>query len=258
MEFGTKSNVGNYRKENQDRVDIFHNQHFHFLILCDGMGGHYGGSLASSTTISTFRKEFLGKNFPIDSDNFEDYTFWFKQTIKKCIDEMIKKANGDEAKLDMGTTVTCALVNTKAKILTIFNIGDSRTFILSTDGELKQVTKDQNLLNNLIAEGMNEREAKLAAPNWAALVSALGPYKRRKIAVFNIEKKWYERIYAIITTCDGIHDFVRIPTMEAILNKRNTIGENLEILINEALDNKSTDNVTAGMIVLDNKKNLEG
>lgn len=259
MEFNIGTNVGRYRKENQDRVEIFHNQHFHFLILCDGMGGHYGGSLASSITIKTFGKEMKRPNFPINSDQFDDYIQWFKNTIKKAIEEMIDKANGDEAKLDMGTTVTAALINTKAQNMSVFNIGDSRTYVLSVEGELKQVTTDQNLLNNLIKEGVSEVEAK-KVKNHKALVSALGPYKRRSIAVYNIEPQLYKKIYLVLSTCDGIHDFVQRPTIENILNNNlySTMSERIQALINVALDNDSTDNVSAGVIVLDNKKNLKG
>lgn len=252
------SRVGNYRKENQDAVDVMFNQHFALLILCDGMGGHYGGALASKNTIKVFKKEFMGPNFPINSSDINDYVTWFKTCTKKAITKMVEIANGDEAKLDMGTTVTAALINNKTEQMTIFNIGDSRTYLFSVDGELKQITTDQNLLNDLIYnKGFSEKEAKLV-PNWAALMSALGPYKRRFISVTNVESKSFKRIHAVLVTCDGIHDYVSKRNMEQIISDSDEPKQILNNLIEEALSNKSTDNVSGGIIIFENHKKTWG
>ncbi|MGV2392475.1 UNVERIFIED_CONTAM: hypothetical protein O8I53_05570 [Campylobacter lari] len=68
MDLGSVSNIGLVRHENQDRVAILNNGDFTFLILCDGMGGHFGGALASSTTITIFSDSFLN-NLPKDEEN---------------------------------------------------------------------------------------------------------------------------------------------------------------------------------------------
>lgn len=61
-----ETNVGVVRSENQDRAAVFTNDKFTLAILCDGMGGHQGGSFASSITIATFEKEF-NKGFEISN-----------------------------------------------------------------------------------------------------------------------------------------------------------------------------------------------
>lgn len=58
MEYVIKTDVGTVRKENQDRAAVFVGKKMTFAILCDGMGGHMGGSYASSLTIETFEREF--------------------------------------------------------------------------------------------------------------------------------------------------------------------------------------------------------
>ena len=58
MKFYKNTDVGVVRKENQDRVAIFQEGNITFAILCDGMGGHKGGSHASAITVAAFEKEF--------------------------------------------------------------------------------------------------------------------------------------------------------------------------------------------------------
>jgi len=53
-----KTDVGVVRSENQDRASVFTNGEYTLAILCDGMGGHEGGSHASVITIDTFQRAF--------------------------------------------------------------------------------------------------------------------------------------------------------------------------------------------------------
>ncbi|WP_029513377.1 PP2C family protein-serine/threonine phosphatase [Mycoplasmopsis primatum] len=251
MKYGRTSDIGTRRLENQDAVAILTNSDFSLLLLCDGMGGHYGGGIASSTTISIFEKEFK-QNFPaLDSSSIEPFVTWIKNTVNVSKKEMIKISDRDEAKLDMGTTVTGALINTKKKYVLIFNIGDSRTFVLSTSGELTQVTVDHNYLNQLISEGVPEIEAKKYW-NQASLTSALGPDKRTKLEILTIGSNDYDRIYSLISTSDGAHDFVPKPIFENIARQNKDAETLTREIIDFALKNNSTDNATCGMIILDN------
>lgn len=252
MEYGITSDMGRVRLENQDKASYFTKGNYVLLILCDGMGGHYGGGIASRTTINTFNKAF-NNSIPAENSEIKDYVSWFKKTVDASRDEMIKISANDEAKLDMGTTVTAALLNTKTRLLLIFNIGDSRTYAMTTFGELKQITVDHNLYNKLInEEGKSPYEAKLNRFH-ASLTSALGPDKRTKIEVFDLSSQ-YEHVYSLLVTSDGVHDFIEKPKMEMILRENLNAEDMTKKLVEEALDNKSTDNCSAGMVVLDNLK----
>ncbi|QSF13442.1 PP2C family serine/threonine-protein phosphatase [Mycoplasma sp. Mirounga ES2805-ORL] len=251
MKYGMKSDVGRVRLENQDRVGIFFNKNITLLILCDGMGGHFGGGLASSTTLNVFDKKF-STNFPVDKIN-DPYVIsdWFRSTVNSARNEMIKISHNDEAKLDMGTTVTATIIDKENKIIYVFNIGDSRTYVLTRYGEIKQITIDHNLYNKLIAEGVPPVEAKMNRYH-AALTSALGPQKTTKIELFDVSKH-YDEISLFLATSDGVHDFIDLPILEQILRSELEPEAKCEELVFEALTNQSTDNCTAGIVVLDNK-----
>lgn len=252
MDYGRKSDIGTVRLENQDSLSIFTNDEFVLLLLCDGMGGHYGGSIASSTTVNIFNNEFK-KSFPnSNSNDLMPFYKWIKHTIDASRAAMIKLSDRDEAKLDMGTTVTGALINSKEKYIIIFNIGDSRTFVLTTTGELRQITVDHNLLNQLIKEGVPEMEAKKYR-NWGALTSALGPDKRTKIEIFTIEKNDFNNIYSLISTSDGVHDFIEKPVLEMFLRQNKKAQVITDEIVDYALKNYSTDNASCGIVILDNK-----
>lgn len=255
MDFGRKTDVGRIRLENQDALAIFTNDDFVLLLLCDGMGGHYGGGIASSTTISVFDKSFKNLLQPSNQEvDIKTYTQWFKETINSVKKEMIRISDKDEAKLDMGTTVTGVLINKQQQYAIIFNIGDSRTFALTTEGELKQITVDHNYLNQLIKDGVPEIEAKKYRNN-ASLTSALGPDKKTIIEFFVINQKEFQKIHAFISTSDGAHDFIEKPTMEQILRKDEKAEELASEIVDYAIENLSTDNVTCGIVILDNKAN---
>lgn len=64
MNYKINTNIGVVREENQDRATVIENNVGTLALLCDGMGGHFGGSLASSITINTFESEM--ESLPID------------------------------------------------------------------------------------------------------------------------------------------------------------------------------------------------
>ncbi|MGL6125190.1 MAG: PP2C family protein-serine/threonine phosphatase [Metamycoplasmataceae bacterium] len=235
MNYKINTNIGVVREENQDRAIVVEGNVATLALLCDGMGGHFGGSLASSITINTFASEM--ESLPIDKKQVFD---WFKNTIKKCKNNMVIEAGADELKKDMGTTVTAAIIYKDTKDIFIFNIGDSRTYIY--DGLLHQITVDHNLMNYyIIEENMSEFEAA-KLPGASALTSALGPNKKTNIEAFTIDNSNEQR--TIILTSDGIHDYVTKPNFEMILSSQMNLSEKTDALINQAIRGESTDNLT--------------
>lgn len=238
MNYTVKSDVGVVRSENQDRAAVFKNNSATFAILCDGMGGHTGGSHASSITIATFEKEF-NKSFPTKRELVDK---WFQKTIKKCGKAMTSFANGDVNLLDMGTTVTAALI-LEDEIRT-YNIGDSRTYVYN--GLLHQITTDHNLRNYYINEYGYSDEKAATVLGAAALTSALGPKKKSTIDTIKVRKS--ESVQYIILTSDGIHDYISKPNFEKIISSNATLDNMAEALIKQGIKGKSSDNLTAVIV----------
>ncbi len=235
MKYSIKSNIGVVRSENQDKASVFFNKNYHLAILCDGMGGHEGGSYASLITVATFEKEFK-KKWPQDVKKIDT---WFFNTIKKTYEEMKKFSKKNASFLDMGTTLTAAIIS--KKFIKIYNAGDSRTYIYN--GILHQITKDHNLRNYYISKYNYSEEKAATLLGAAALTSALGPNKKAKIDSFLIN--FDKNIKYVILTSDGIHDYIDKDIFEKIISsKKISLEKKSDNLIKQAIKNKSSDNLT--------------
>lgn len=246
MKHALMSDVGVVRKENQDRVAVFQRGKQTLAILCDGMGGHTGGSVASSVTVDTFEKTFT------DEIPEKKITSWFTKSINRAKKEMTLAANGDRNLLDMGTTLTAALITEKN--IYVFNIGDSRTYIYN--GLLHQVTEDHNLRNYYIDNYGYSPEEAAKISGAAALTSALGPTKKTDVDSFLLPLE--DSIKYIILTSDGIHDYIAKPTFEKILfTEKKSIEEKETEIIKQAIRGKSSDNLSIIIVDLeaDNDRN---
>ncbi|MHA1575001.1 MAG: protein phosphatase 2C domain-containing protein, partial [Alphaproteobacteria bacterium] len=62
LKIGSKTDVGLQRKANEDSMIFFENENYSVVVVCDGMGGHVGGKIASSLACQTIKSAFLQSN----------------------------------------------------------------------------------------------------------------------------------------------------------------------------------------------------
>lgn len=237
MNYYELTNIGNFRKENQDASIVLQNKKVTFAAVCDGMGGHKGGKQASQLTILAMKKIFK-KWTPI---NVEESRSWIKDAFNLAKKLMKKEALADNTLYDMGTTVTCLFIcNDSAWI---FNVGDSRIYVFNN--EIHKITDDHNLMNHYIKyEGMDPNKAKKIR-GASALTSALGPTKQIRVSQYELDDLFNRNIKYIILTSDGIHDYIGKSTFEVILTSpKTTLQEKCKKIIDEAIHEGSHDNLT--------------
>ena len=111
------------------------------LLVADGMGGHQGGEIASSTVLEIFRSH---------SSRIKD-----RESLLKVVDYSSKKLNQmveeDSAPFGCGTTIAGMFIIGKTAL--VFNIGDSRVYRLSPESGLKRLTTDHSLAQELFDKG---------------------------------------------------------------------------------------------------------
>ena len=233
MNWFFQTDIGIYRSENQDNGIFIENKNVALALVCDGMGGHFGGSVASQTVIDLFRYKFTKKP-PISVDKIVD---WVHEAFENTRKSMEKKAKHDFKLLDMGTTVTCAFFFPKKVI--IFNIGDSRTYAFTN--KLHQITEDHNLKNYYIKQhGLSPEKASLI-PNAAALTSALGPTKDIRVSSYDVK---LNNIKYFVLTTDGIHDYITHESFSSIIGTNLPMKKKANKLIKIAIKSGSKDNLT--------------
>lgn len=129
------------------------------FILCDGMGGHESGEVASSTVCQAMSRSIL--SHPDADTNFS--INMLQQAIDAAFNALDLKDTSKSGK-KMGTTMTFLKLHSAG--CTIAHMGDSRVYHIrpgrtAAETQILFRTRDHSLVNDLIRAGeMTEEEAR--------------------------------------------------------------------------------------------------
>ncbi len=236
-----KTDIGIERKRNEDYAAVVHHQNNFIAILCDGMGGYKGGEVASKAALNSLKSAFKKQSFT--NFKLEEIVDWFQKEIDN-VTFKLEEINQVKKNLDeMGTTLVCALF--LQDIIAIFNIGDSRAYIIDNKNKLKQITADQNMATEIQKIWDISYEEAIHFPNASLLTSVIGIDKKTNIDISFLNIKNFK---SLLLTSDGIHDYLYSHQIETILNKEIAIDAKLDRLISQALEQGSNDNLTGVLI----------
>ena len=216
------------------------------FILCDGMGGHEKGEVASATVCETMSNCILSRwnpNEPL-SDGL------LQQAIEEAYDALDAKDNGEEKK--MGTTMTFVCFH--ADGVTVAHIGDSRVYQLrpATKKEAARIvfkTRDHSLVNDLIDIGeITEEEAK-NYPQKNVITRAMQPCQERRAKASIAHLTDIQEGDYFYMCSDGMLEQSTDDNILNIITKKDAKNEQkVEMLRNVTEDNK--DNHTAHLIYI--------
>lgn len=226
--YAARSDVGLVRSDNQDSGYAGP----HLLVVADGMGGHAGGDLASSTAIAAMAA--------IDGDSLTS------GEASDALDRVIHEANarigrivdGEPELLGMGTTVT-ALLRARNKLV-LAHIGDSRAYLLR-EGRFEQITKDHSLVQTLVDEGRITEDEASTHPQRSVVTRVLTGQPGDEPDLGIREARRGDR-YMLCS--DGLCGFVAHDTIEEVLSGTDDPGQAADRLVALALRAGAPDNVT--------------
>lgn len=244
-----KTDVGRRRKLNEDNILI--DRDTKLFAVCDGMGGHNAGEVASKMAIETLHA-FIAKSHGEEKDitwpyglepNLSFEANRLKTAIKLANKRVFKAADNREDYTGMGTTLVAALVNDAT--LTVGNAGDSRCYLVR-DGKLSQLTRDDSWVSAAWAEGILSTDEIDRHPLRNVITKAVG-------AKDNIELETGEHKLAagdVVVLCsDGLHGML---TDEQIRGLLDPFPASLEkaagVLIDAANEAGGKDNVSVVLL----------
>jgi serine/threonine protein phosphatase PrpC len=182
IQFAALTDVGRVREQNEDNFLV--DKKLGLFLVCDGMGGHAAGEVASALAVRTVHEE-IKKQADLIQDYAEaakgaakvskrDILNMLEFSVNRASQRVHSEAVKDSKKRGMGTTLVCLLViGTQAFII---YVGDSRIYMLRS-GLLEQLTEDHTVYNELIRRKKMPREQveQLAQKN--AITRAVGVYE---------------------------------------------------------------------------------
>lgn len=222
-----KSDVGQKRKTNQDRIKV--NKDLNFFIVADGMGGHNGGEIASERAVDIIGSCFESKKKIKDPENM------IVSAFKKANQEIYLQSLEQKELRGMGTT--CSLVFIDDKIH-MGHVGDSRVYFIND--EIKQVSVDHTLVERLIANGEIKREEGKNHPKKNMITRAVGTETDIQVdyAVFDLNATKH-----IIICSDGLTGKLEDEEILKVVND-NPDQVGVDLLVKMANDRGGEDNIS--------------
>lgn len=240
MRIYSKSDVGIKRSSNQDAfvAGEFDNGAA-FAVVCDGMGGANGGSIASECAAKIISDYIVSSYSPkMNSNSIENM---LRAAIDSANMEIYEKSKQDKTCYGMGTTVVAALVCDN--LAHIVHVGDSRAY-LSTLDRLERLTIDHSIVQTMIDKGEISEDEARSHPKKNIITRAVGA-ENTVFCDYNIAIKPENNILLICT--DGLTNFVSEEKIFEVL-KTSPPEQSAEILVSLANEAGGGDNITVVLI----------
>lgn len=190
------TDIGNYRKTNEDFVDYDITKDYGFYIICDGIGGHKAGEVASREAVELIKnyiREFYNRNIA---------PHILRAAIQKANHEVYRMAVENENYSGMGTTITCVLDVGQA--VHIAHAGDSSAYLIK-DTRIQKLTRDHSLVQELVDIGSLTEEEMLRHPHKNIITRSLGTHHELELDMMEVDKSQFD--YMLLCT-DGLTDYV--------------------------------------------------
>lgn len=149
------------------------NEKDRLFILCDGMGGHAAGEVASAAVCEAMSKTINGALEK--GEKFSEQLLL--EAIEAAYNLLDERDTSEDGQKKMGTTMTCLMLHEGGA--TIAHIGDSRVYHIrpktGKKGDVVFCTKDHSLVNDLIKIGEITEEEALNHPQKNVITRAMMP-----------------------------------------------------------------------------------
>lgn len=220
------------------------------ILVCDGIGGHEQGNVASQTAIQVLRESLAPlthrSNLPPAA---------IAESIHAAIlkaHNVITQRNNDEhrsARARMGTTLVLAMVH--SPYLFVAHVGDSRAYRLSGRTGY-QITLDDDIASRASQQGYTFHPEAAQLPSGGALVQALGINDANHLYP-TIQYLLLDDPMVLLLCSDGLSDYDRVDLLgRSIVQSlpHQSLAEVSQTLIQQANRLNGHDNVTVALIGL--------
>lgn len=223
------------RKVNEDYVGAFRNAENNCFVLCDGLGGHGMGDVASRLVVDVFENQFKKTE---DVVNFLGQTFMASQDILMAEQKKLK------AKNKMKTTAVALVCDNRNAY--IGHIGDSRGYVFYKN-KVKTRTLDHSIPQMLVLAKEIKEDMIRNHPDRNMLLRVMG-VEWDEIMYELMQPISLKKCQAFLLCSDGFWELIDEKEMNAQLKKSNSVEEWLDNMVKIVEDNgkgKNMDNYSA-------------
>lgn len=231
-----KTDIGKKRETNQDffrTVELSEN--LVLLVVCDGMGGAAGGSVASSLACENFIS-FVERHLEKDKKN--EYLQVLESALSNANEIVCAKAKSERELSGMGTTLVCALFD--GEDYYCLWVGDSRIYAVTQNG-LLQISHDHSYVQTLVDGGSITREEAKKHPNRNIITKAVGTEERILPDVCKISAAGLD---GMLLCSDGLCGYVDEARIYEICKNEPSCEKCCSLLVDEANAAGGADNIT--------------
>lgn len=221
-----------------------------FAVLCDGMGGHNAGEVASRLAVEILRDQaqaFAARprtDVPIEPATIEaEVCDWIARVNR----EILQRGRSTPEQRGMGSTVALAMVLPDDRLVAA-NVGDSRIYLLS-ELAVRRLSVDHTALaeqRRALGSDSVAPEDEASSPFAHALTRSLGQEKKVETAVrSDVTLRPGE---VVILTTDGVTDVLEAERFLTALESTRSLQETAEEIVRLALEAGSKDNISVALL----------
>ncbi|MGQ9482626.1 PP2C family protein-serine/threonine phosphatase [Chloroflexus sp.] len=230
VRYSARTDVGQRREVNQDAYGSAEIDQGTLLVVCDGMGGHLAGEVASRLAVETIITSFRADNDPAEG---------LRQALISANQRVYQEGRGT-----MGTTAVAAFFwhNT----LYVANVGDSRAYLVR-EGLIRQLTNDHSLIGDQVAAGLLTPEQARASTIRNIITRAIGHQSHVEVDIFREPLLPGD---TVVLSTDGMHGLLTDEEIAAIASM-HPLDVASRRLVDEANARGGPDNITVVIAQVD-------
>ena len=247
FEYAGATDVGRKRDHNEDSLLVLPDHNI--AVVCDGMGGHEAGEVASGIGVETVKRFFEiahdpDATWPFRYDKDLDEPSNLLTVAAQWSNQRIREAASAEGgkKRGMGTTYVGVLVRPPQAWFGW--VGDSRGYQFR-EGKLIPTTSDHSLLNELIKTGRMSEQDIANFQHKNIITRALGMGDDTRVDMTKVELQPGD---VCLVCCDGLTGMITDEEIARILQEEKELPAAAQKLIDAANAAGGLDNVTVGLV----------
>ena len=247
-----QTDQGPTRSRNEDACYLTDHTAFINLpltVVCDGMGGHAGGDIASNLAIESISQHIQSAH--IQNAQPHEITSALTKSLHAA-NHLINESNNQSQRHGhgrMGSTAVIALANPPK--MYVASVGDSRAYWITQHG-CHQITMDDNMATRWVRTGVGLYRETRHQPHGASLIQALGVHDSELVHP-NIYQVVIDEDCIFLLCSDGLSDYDRIEEcweteLLPVLNDEMDLAVAARRLVDVANYKNGHDNVTVSLI----------